>query len=187
MSDIAADDINLIIRQNLKRLRNERKMSLGQLSEACGVSKVMISQIEKGESNPTVHTLWKIAGGLKVHYTELLDLKTKAENVIRRQDVAVQTEKNGEYTSYCYYSSSQSRAFDLFVVELCPEATFETQGHLAGSKEYLLVSLGQVEVTVEGRTHILNPGDSIFFDGGQAHTYKNLGTGTASFLSLIHY
>ncbi|NJB07060.1 helix-turn-helix transcriptional regulator [Clostridioides difficile] len=56
--------INTVIAKNLNRLRNERNLSLGQLAELSGVSKVMLSQIEKGDSNPTVNTIWKIASGL---------------------------------------------------------------------------------------------------------------------------
>ena len=52
-------NLNEIIAVNLKRLRAERGFSLGKLSELSGVSKVMLSQIEKGESNPTINTLWK--------------------------------------------------------------------------------------------------------------------------------
>ena len=47
-------NLNEIIAVNLKRLRAERGFSLGKLSELSGVSKVMLSQIEKGESNPTI-------------------------------------------------------------------------------------------------------------------------------------
>ncbi|HEK9068094.1 TPA: helix-turn-helix transcriptional regulator, partial [Clostridioides difficile] len=49
--------INTVIAKNLNRLRNERNLSLGQLAELSGVSKVMLSQIEKGDSNPTVNTI----------------------------------------------------------------------------------------------------------------------------------
>lgn len=62
-------NINSIIAENLKTLRTERNLSLGQLAELSGISKVMLSQIEKGDTNPTINTLWKIAKGLKVPYT----------------------------------------------------------------------------------------------------------------------
>ncbi|MCH3927031.1 MAG: helix-turn-helix domain-containing protein [Atopobiaceae bacterium] len=62
-------DISQILGQNLHRLRTERQLSLGQLAEKSGLSKVMLSQIEKGTSNPTVNTLWKIANGLGVSYS----------------------------------------------------------------------------------------------------------------------
>ncbi|BDB00642.1 hypothetical protein CBOS2020_07160 [Clostridium botulinum] len=57
-------NLNDIISANLKKLRTDRNLSLGQLSELSGVSKVMLSQIEKEESNPTINTIWKIANGL---------------------------------------------------------------------------------------------------------------------------
>ncbi len=58
-------NINSIIAENLKTLRTERNLSLGQLAELSNISKVMLSQIEKGDTNPTINTLWKIANGLK--------------------------------------------------------------------------------------------------------------------------
>ena len=69
--------LNEIIAMNLKRLRAERGLSLGKLSELSGVSKVMLSQIEKGESSPTINTLWKIANGLQVSYTKLIDRRLR--------------------------------------------------------------------------------------------------------------
>lgn len=68
-------ELNEIIAENLKRLRTERGLSLGRLAELSGVSKVMLSQVEKGESSPTINTLWKIATGLQVPYTQLIDIQ----------------------------------------------------------------------------------------------------------------
>ena len=59
-------EANRIIAENLRRLRVERNLSLGALSLLCGVSKVMLSQIEKGDTSPTINTIWKIANGFKV-------------------------------------------------------------------------------------------------------------------------
>lgn len=53
-------NLNSVIAENLKRLRLERNLSLGQLAELSEVSKVMISQIEKGDTNPTINTIWKL-------------------------------------------------------------------------------------------------------------------------------
>ena len=62
-----------IIAENIKRIRTEQGLSLGQLAELSGVSKVILSQIEKGNSNPTVNTMWKIANGLQVPGTQLFE------------------------------------------------------------------------------------------------------------------
>lgn len=77
-------NLNAIIAANLKRLRMERNLSLGQLAELSGVSKVMLGQIEKGDSNPTINMLWKIANGLKVPYTVLLDEQENDSEFISR-------------------------------------------------------------------------------------------------------
>ena len=60
------DDINKIVAENLREIRRLRKLSLDGLAELTGVSKSMLGQIEREESNPTLQTLWKIAAGLRV-------------------------------------------------------------------------------------------------------------------------
>ena len=66
-------ELGKIIAFNLKRLRMERNLSQGQLAKEAGISKAMLSDIEKGGSNPTINTIWKIANGLNVPYTKLMD------------------------------------------------------------------------------------------------------------------
>ena len=63
-------ELGKIIAFNLKRLRMERNLSQGQLAKEAGISKAMLSDIEKGGSNPTINTIWKIANGLNVPYTK---------------------------------------------------------------------------------------------------------------------
>ena len=59
-------DLGKIIAFNLKELRTERNLTLGQLSKITGLSKAMLADMEKGGSNPTINTIWKIAKGLNV-------------------------------------------------------------------------------------------------------------------------
>ena len=54
------DQMNQIVAKNIKRLREERKLSMDELSKLSGVSKSMLAQIERGGGNPTISTLWKI-------------------------------------------------------------------------------------------------------------------------------
>ena len=99
-------EINAIIAENLNRLRLERNMSLGQLAKCCEVSKVMLAQIEKGETNPTINTVWKIAKGLKVPYTALLEQHKPLTKIIRKIDTEVQSVDNQHYRIYCYYPNT---------------------------------------------------------------------------------
>src|SRR5690554_5668235 len=65
-------EIDLVIAKNLKAIRESKKLSLEKVAELTGVSKTMIGQIERGESAPTITTIWKIANGLKVSFTSLI-------------------------------------------------------------------------------------------------------------------
>lgn len=186
MGDLSVNN-NQTIGENLKRLRTERQLSLGQLADACGLSKVILSQIEKGEANPTINTIWKIAKGLRVHYTEILDHKTEETTIVHKEDAAAQTERGGDYTSYSYYNASPNRAFDLFVIELKPGKKHLSHGHLPGSKEYLLVNRGNANIIVGNDCYAVKEGDSVCFDGDKGHTYINTGSELLSCTSLVYY
>ena len=84
-------ELGKIIAFNLKRLRMERNLSQGQLAKEAGISKAMLSDIEKGGSNPTINTLWKIANGLNVPYTKLMDGIDDEATVVQRKDTIEQS------------------------------------------------------------------------------------------------
>lgn len=178
---------NQIIGENLKRLRSDRRLSLSQLAEACDVSKVVLSQIERGEANPTVNTIWKIAAGLKVPYTELLDNKSKETTIIHRDEAIEQIALDGNYKSYIYLSVSHDCVFDLFTIELQPGTKYESLGHLPGSKEYLLVNQGSAQVLIGEETYVLSEGDCFCFDGNKTHTYVNTGSSVLNCTSIVYY
>ncbi|QIH78412.1 helix-turn-helix domain-containing protein [Macrococcoides canis] len=60
--------INFVVSQNLMLIRKEQQLSLEKLASITSVSRAMLNQIEKGQSNPTISTLRKISNGLKCHY-----------------------------------------------------------------------------------------------------------------------
>lgn len=102
-------DLGKIIAVNLRRLRTERNLTLGQLSKISGISKAMLSDIEKGSSNPTINTIWKIANGLNVPYTKLMEGIENKATVVRRDEPAVQTGETEHYRVYCYFPSTPVR------------------------------------------------------------------------------
>jgi len=169
-------DINQIIAENLKRLRSERNLSLGQLSALSQVSKVMLSQIEKGETNPTINTVWKIANGLKVPYTKLLEQHEHDTSIIKKSDIAVQSDDEGHYRLYCYYSSTPQRSFELFQIELDPGCSHVSEGHSEKSEEYVMVLEGELTLTFGGQSYVLYPNDTISFAAAVQHTYFSSGT-----------
>lgn len=107
-------DLGKIIAFNLNKLRTERSLTLGQLAKLSGISKAILSDIEKGGSNPTINTIWKIANGLNVPYTRLMEVKEPDGTVVRRSDTAEQSDETGVYRVHCYFSTAPERNFELF-------------------------------------------------------------------------
>lgn len=179
-------NLNSIIAGNLKRLRKEKQLSLSKLSELCGVSKVMLGQIERGESNPTINTIWKIASGLKIPYTTLIDEPVKADILIKKEDCAEQESLDNKYRVYCYFKSDTNRNFELFTVELDGKSSYESNAHGEKTQEYIIVYSGQLSLTVDNTNYVLNIGDSIVFDSSKPHSYVNLNENMIR-MTIINY
>lgn len=178
-------NLNEIIAMNLKRLRGERGLSLGKLAELSGVSKVMLSQIEKGESNPTINTLWKIAAGLQVSYTKLIDEQIEAPLVIRKGESAL-VEHDGYYV-YHYSTANPARDFEFFNSVLEPQKQFTSEGHGVDTHEYILVTKGELILLYDGAEYLLEEGDFIHFDCTRPHTYQNCRDSVTEFTNIVYY
>ena len=177
--------LNEIIAMNLKRLRAERNLSLGKLAELSGVSKVMLSQIEKGESSPTINTLWKIANGLQVSYTKLIDEQIEAPRMIRKEESAM-VDHDG-YRVYHYSTANPTRDFEFFNSELDGGREFTSEGHGVNTHEYVLVTKGELVLIYGGEEYILQEGDFIHFDCTQPHTYLNRTETMMEFTNIVYY
>lgn len=180
-------DISQILGSNLKRLRTERGLSLGQLAERSDVSKVMLSQIERGNSNPTVNSLFKIANGLGVSYSALMEQPEPAVSVVRRADAAAQSDEEGSYRLRCYFPNASGRDFEIYEDELDPGHEHRTEGHGPNTEEFVLVEQGVLEMVVLDDAHVLETGDAIHFDASRPHTYRNSGTEAVRMVVVNRY
>lgn len=177
--------LNEIIAINLKRLRLERNLSLGKLSELSGVSKVMLSQIERGESSPTINTLWKIAAGLQVSYTKLIDEQIEAPALIRKEESACIDHKGYRVFHYC--TVNPARDFEFFGSELDGGCNFISEGHGINTHEYLLVTKGELVLLYGEEAYTLKEGDFVHFDCARPHTYENRTKKTTVFTNIVYY
>jgi XRE family transcriptional regulator, regulator of sulfur utilization len=148
---------------------------------------VMLSQIEKGEANPTVNTVWKIAGGLNIPYSALFEQTQGKIEVVTRAKTVAQSDDGGNYNIYCYFASTPSRSFEWFQTEIEAGCSHTSMGHPAKSKEYVMVLQGRLEITVEGRQYLLNKDDAIEFTADNEHIYKNTGAQKAVALVMNYY
>lgn len=180
-------DLGKIIAFNLKELRTERNLTLGQLSKISGISKAMLSDIEKGGSNPTINTIWKIANGLNVPYTKLMEGIEKEATVVRKSEPDIQTGETEHFRIYCYFKSTPVRNFELFYAELDAGCSNASIGHSEKSQEYIYIIKGELILKTETGNYTLNEGDSLMFDASIGHTYVNPLNKQLSFMIIIYY
>lgn len=181
------DQLNRIIGSNLKRLRADSGFSLDAVARLSGVSKSMLGQIERGEVNPTMSTLWRIANGLKVSFSSLVTVPQDESEIIARAATEPLLEDNGKIRNYPVFPFDADRGFEMYAVEIDPGGYLQAEGHIAGSQEFITLHSGELAIRAGDEEHLLRSGDSIRFKSDVAHSYHNPGKETVSLSMVIHY
>jgi len=181
------DDSTRLISQNLKKLRQQKRISLDKLAELTGVSKSMLGQIERGESSPTIATIWKIANGLKISFTALLTAPQADISLVRRSELQPLVEDNGKYLLYPNFPIEEGRRFEVYAVEIEPGGSLSAEPHPAGTQEFLTVFAGELTVQVNNQEFTLQTGDSLRFKADTPHAYYNPGATLTKISMVICY
>lgn len=168
------------IATNLRRIRKSKNMSLDMLAEQTGVSKSMLGQIERGESNPTVSTISKIVEGLKVPFEQLIYNREEIIVLPTWQQAPVYKEKEGMYRIHILLPYDAGRHFEIYQGTLEKEAFMESISHGEHTWEYLTVLKGKVELTVGEEMYSLAEGASLYFASDRTHSYRNTGQDAAA-------
>jgi transcriptional regulator with XRE-family HTH domain len=183
-------DSNQHLAHTLRALRHARGWSLDQAAGHTGVSKAMLGQIERGESSPTVATLWKIADGFQAAMSALLEPAPpgQADPLLVRHaaDLKRQVTDGGMRVAPLFPFEPRF-GFEMLEVTLLPGYARQADPHEAGVTEHVLVVRGALEIRVEGRWIALADGECLRFAADRPHGYRNLGTAEAVFHNLIHY
>lgn len=172
----------------VRSLREAMDFSLRDLADRSGVSAPMLSQVERGETSPTLATAERIAGGLELTLSQLLRLdETDGVSVVRAGE-----RRRGGGRAHGYEVLTPPlpglRA-EVSLHTLAPGAS--TAGpddppmHEAGSRETAIVERGLVRFACGGTSHNLETGDSVTFDADLPHHFENPGGGEACFLAVV--
>lgn len=173
--------------ERLKNIRNKMGLSLSEVSSITGVSKTMLSQIERGESIPTIATVWKIANGLKIKFDTLMENTNKLYDVKSIHNMTPLTDDDGRVLIYCVFPFSPLSGFEFFYGILKPGCNYSSANHQNSTTEYLFVSQGEVELIIGANTYHIKAGDSIAFDSKEEHRYINNGEVDAVVHFIISY
>ncbi len=172
----------------LRALRKARGLSLDQTAAATGVSKAMLGQIERGESSPTLATLWKLAGGLGVSLSQLLEPPPAPPDTLWRDAAALRRQPASDAMLVApLFAYDAQVGFEVFELTLLPGYARLSEPHAAGVIEYVLVIAGEMEVWADGQWRALRPGQALRFAADREHGYRNAGAAPAVFHNVIHY
>ncbi|WP_069874573.1 helix-turn-helix domain-containing protein [Fusibacter sp. 3D3] len=167
--------MNLTIAGNIKKRREALKLSMEELARLSGVSKSMLAQIERGEGNPTITTLWKIANGMKVPF-DALTVRPKCDfEIIKTSELEPILEDNGHVRNYSIFPDDENRKFAIYYVEIDRGAYWNSEAHLRGSSEFVTVHRGQLTIRSLEDEYTVRQGESIRFRSDVPHSYHNSG------------
>ena len=173
----------------LKAIRSERGWSLDQTAARTGVSKAMLGQIERGESAPTIATLWKLATGLGVPMTALLEADGGSSDVLLLRDAAdlrVRPSPEGMQRALIFPYEARL-GFELYELTFAPGFESISEPHDIGVVEHITVQHGEVELLIEEEWRPLRQGQSLRFPADRRHGYRNPTGEEAVVMDLIHY
>ncbi len=175
------------IAQNVKEIRQSRGLTLEEAAKLTGVSKSMLSQIEKGDVNPTISVIWKIANGYKVSFSMIMEDHNQKSEVIRFSDITPVIEGENGYFNYPIFPFQDGRQFETYMIKISPNGSLDAQPHLIGTEEYITVFSGSVQVSVGEECFELSTGDSIHFKADVNHSYRNSGSDEAMLSMMLYY
>ena len=164
-----------MVSENARRLREEKRLTLDEAARLTGVSRSMLAQIEKGDVNPTISMVWKIANGYKVSFTSLVEPARERPVLLRGDDAPILEEDGGRYRNCPAFPFDGERGFETYRIVMLPGGALEAQPHLPGTEEYVTVFAGEAEIGLPGETYRLRTGDSLRFPADQPHRYRNPG------------
>ncbi len=182
-------DISLHLAEELRRQRKLRGWSLDQASQASGVSKAMLGQIERGESSPTVATLWKIASGFGCSLSRFIAAPTAQGPLPLFRDARSVRAKpaTDDMLVAPLFPFDAAMGFELLELTLLPGYVRESEAHANGVIEHVTVLRGALDVLIDGLWHPLAEGQAVRFAADLPHGYRNLHDVPAVCHNLIHY
>jgi transcriptional regulator with XRE-family HTH domain len=174
----------------LQRLRLERGLTLEDLSRTAGVSKSMLSQIEREKANPTIAVAWRLANALGVSMAELLSSEARKVDAIRILEPHETPTLPGEHAGYTLRILGPlelAGKYEWYELSLAPNGALVSNPHDPGATEHLTLLHGSMEVEVDGVKKKLKVGGTARYQADKNHAIRNIGkTEDKALMVVIH-
>jgi transcriptional regulator with XRE-family HTH domain len=178
------------IGSRVRALREGMRLSLRDLAERSGVSAPMLSQVERGETSPTLSVASRIAAGLDLSLSQLLRLDEGGTvSIVRAGQRAAGGSRSRGHSYEVLTPPIPGQRAEVSLHVLKPGA--HTAGeddppmHEPGARETAVVLEGALRLHCDGETHDLSEGDSVTFDSDLAHRFENPGRRATRFLAVV--
>lgn len=174
------EDISARLATRLKEARKSRSLSLEALARLSGVSRSMLSQIERAESSPTVAILWNLTQALNIDFSGLLDGGPKERSPIREVIRADQTpviHSQGQGCRIRILSAPETVGeTEIYDLVFDADGVLDSEPHRSGCMENLTVFNGTLTVTADGVSEVVNEGDTVRYVADRPHSIRANGT-----------
>jgi len=173
--------------EQIQRLRAERRMTLDDLSRAAGVSKSMLSEIERDKANPTIAVAWRLTNALGVSLDSLF-APPKAPEAIAvsgPHDIPTLSGHDAKYQLRVWGPIELAGKFEWYELTLQPGGALVSNAHEPGTREHLTVLHGSIEIEAAGATKRLKAADTARYVADEPHAIRNAGKGEAKALLVV--
>ena len=182
--------INENLGKRVKKLRGDRGWSLEELASASGVSRSMLSEIEREKANPTLTVTFRIARAFGLTLQELIESAEASASkiqVIRASDRAQVFRSDKHHEIRTLSPLNLEKDVEFYEVTLRPGGALRSQPHFEGTREFLTVEEGSVRIESDQDTDELTKGDSGTYRADVAHAIVNTGKGEALVFLVVIY
>ena len=171
----------------VRELRRGRGLTLEELAELSGVSRAMISKLERGEKNPTLVVAAKLAEGLGVTLSLLVGTEERHEIfVVPRERRMVMRDPETGFERQLLSPNVVGRGVEFIRNEI-PEGSNsgEFPPHRRGVEEHIVVERGSLRAILGGEEYLLREGDALYFEADVTHRFDNAGEAKCSYYLVI--
>lgn len=184
----AVDSVTSALCAKVRALREQRRWSLAELSAACGVSRSMLSQIERAEVNPTLGVVHRIAQAFGTPLSKLVDAPSGPLILTVRGSDRAALFRSDRYCRVRTLSPlAMEKDVEFYEVLLRPGAALRSSAHFRGARELLTVHAGTARITTGDDQTDLATGDSASYPADLPHAIENPGDTEAVLFMVVHY
>ncbi|WP_285726127.1 helix-turn-helix domain-containing protein [Psychromicrobium xiongbiense] len=185
--DEEAESLARVIGERVRQERKAREWTLDHLSDAAGVSRRMVVNVEQGSVNPSIGTLLRLSEALGVGLPALVEPPaSQAAKVTRHHEGAVLWAGPSGGQGVLMAGTEPPNVLELWDWTLAAGERHESEAHTAGTRELLQVQQGWLMVETDGQTVELGAGDALTFFGDTVHAYTNPRDESARFLLAVY-